>query len=87
MFKCDKCGICCTKLNLTELSSELNRGDGVCKYFDKENRICTIYDNRPIICNVDAYYNKYLLDVISLEEYYTLNKNICKKLKKEENKL
>ena len=30
----------------------LGRTDGHCVFFDPENRLCTIYDTRPLVCRV-----------------------------------
>ena len=42
MFKCDCCGLCCMNLNKSDLYDDLNRGDGVCKYFDEVSKLCSI---------------------------------------------
>lgn len=81
MFKCDKCGICCTKLKLNMLYNHLDRGDGVCKYFNTETKLCNIYNNRPLLCNIDKAYSIFFKDKMSLEDYYKKNYQICEKLK------
>ena len=65
---------------------DLDRGDGVCRYYDDNTRLCSIYQKRPIRCNVDAYYDKYLVKVLSKEQYYKANYDICKKLKENTDK-
>lgn len=81
MFQCDKCGLCCTQLNGSSIYSELDRGDGVCKFFNEETRLCTIYQSRPLLCNVDMTYKEYFRDKLPQEEYYRLNYEACGKLK------
>ena len=78
MFKCDCCGECCRNLDKSDLYKELNRGDGVCKFL-MEN-LCSIYDNRPLLCRIDDSYDIYLKDRYTKEEYYKLNYEVCKKL-------
>ena len=78
-FPCDKCGLCCKNIRFSSLSSELDRGDGVCKHL--KNNLCEIYSQRPIFCDVDAYYEKFLAEKISREEFYKMNRAVCKKLK------
>ena len=78
-FPCDKCGLCCKNIRFSSLSSELDRGDGICKHL--KNNLCEIYSQRPIFCNVDAYYEKFLAEKISREEFYKMNRAVCKKLK------
>jgi hypothetical protein len=83
MFKCDCCGACCRNLHLSEIYKELDRGDGVCKYL--VGNLCSIYENRPDICNVDKAYNLYFSKIMTKEEYYSQNYNTCKILKEKEN--
>ena len=81
LFDCDRCGACCRNVHLSDLGAELNRGDGVCKNFDEATRLCKIYAERPIFCNVDAYYEKFLSRKMSRSEFHELNKKICHQLK------
>lgn len=73
-------------LKLSELYSDLDRGDGICKYFDITSKLCSIYINRPDKCNVDKIYENVYKDTFYLEEYYELNYEACKRLKKWNNK-
>ena len=84
MFECDACGHCCRNLNNSPIYSELDRGDGTCKYLIGD--LCSIYENRPLICRVDESYEKFFKDVMSLEEYYKLNCEACIRLKEEAKK-
>lgn len=43
--QCEKCGCCC------EIFPKLVNGKE-CEYFDKDKRLCKIYENRPEICRV-----------------------------------
>jgi hypothetical protein len=81
MFQCDCCGLCCMKVGSSPLYCDLDRGDGICRYFDCNSRLCTIYYNRPDRCNVDKSYEMYFKDKLTLEQYYELNYEVCKKLK------
>lgn len=81
MFICDKCGLCCKQIGNSQIYNELNRGDGICKYFDDETKLCTIYHNRPLLCNVDKAYEIYFKEKMSRDEYYKLNYESCKKIK------
>lgn len=82
MFKCDQCGLCCRNLQLSSIYHELDRGDGTCRYLVGNQ--CSIYNERPLLCRVDESYNMLFKDVIPLEEFYELNYEMCKKLKKQE---
>lgn len=81
MFYCDKCGLCCQHLNNNSIYNDMHNGNGICFYYDVNSKLCTIYENRPIVCRVDDFYNRYLKTSISLEEYYKLNYKSCLKLK------
>ena len=81
MFKCDKCGKCCENLQESELYSDLDRGDGICKHLDVKKHLCRIYENRPLKCNVDKMYKLYFSDKMTLDEYYSLNNTACTLLK------
>lgn len=81
MFLCDKCGLCCRNIGLSPLYLDFDRGDGVCMYYDDNTRLCTIYDKRPLLCNVDKMFDVYFSDKMTRKEYYELNYEACKKLK------
>lgn len=77
-FKCDQCGECCRHIGGIELYKELDDGSGVCKYLN--GNLCSIYNERPILCRVDESYNLFFSN-ISIEEYYNANYKVCKLLK------
>lgn len=80
MFVCDKCGECCKNLDKSPIYSELDRGNGSCKYL--VGNLCSIYDNRPLLCRVDESYEAFFKDIYSIDEYYRLNYEACINLKK-----
>lgn len=86
-FECTKCGCCCRNLNLNELYFNLDRGDGICKHFDENNNICLIYNERPIICNVNKMYEYYFSNQYTIEQYYNINKASCDMLIKYKQKI
>lgn len=79
MFQCDKCGACCRHLDLSPLYAELDRGDGVCRYLS--GNLCSIYPSRPLLCRVDACYEKFFKEVMPIDVYYQKNYEACNKLK------
>lgn len=79
MFKCDKCGACCRALGGSEIYAFLDRGDGVCKYLD--GNLCSIYENRPLLCRVDESYEMIWKNIIDIDSYYNKNYEACKLLK------
>lgn len=82
MFKCDKCGKCCKNLNKSPVYKNLHNGNGVCKYL--KNNICSIYEDRPLLCRVDEAYNVFFENLYEYNEYLKINYEICKKLKRED---
>lgn len=82
-FDCDKCGLCCQNIRKSLVDVDFDRGDGVCKNFDDETKLCKIYYERPIFCNVDAYYEKFLSKLMTRENFHEMNRAACEKLKAE----
>lgn len=82
MFVCDQCGECCRHIHLSPIYSQLDRGDGICKYLC--GNLCSIYETRPLLCRIDASYDAFFKDKMSKAEYYRLNYEICEKMKKNE---
>lgn len=85
-FKCDCCGLCCRSLKKVPALANFDRGDGVCIYLQEDN-LCSIYDHRPEICNVDLMYERYFSKIYSREVYDQLNTKQCATLKSSKNKL
>lgn len=80
MFKCNKCGCCCRHLGKSELYKELDRGDGTCKYL--QGNLCTIYTEKPLLCRIDECYEKFFKDQMTLEQYYKVNYEMCKEIRR-----
>lgn len=82
-FSCCCCGACCRSLYMipdlenTELSGFCGP-DGVCIYLDKNTNLCTIYEDRPLLCRVDDQYDLLFRDKMTRSEYYKLQHEICK---------
>ncbi|WP_405755111.1 YkgJ family cysteine cluster protein [Anaerovibrio slackiae] len=80
-FKCDMCGLCCQNVGSFDIYRHLDRGDGICLYYDEPTHKCKIYHNRPLICNVDEYYDKKMHHIMAKNHYYELNYKMCDYLK------
>jgi len=80
-FKCSKCGACCRNLDKSIHFAEYHKGDGVCMYFDIDSNLCTIYDKRPLLCNIDEAYYVYFENYMTRDEYYVQNYNACEVLR------
>lgn len=68
-FNCDKCGLCCKAIN--------------CKYLTKENT-CSIYETRPLVCDIERGYYEVFKDQMTKREWYKLNEDVCNALKARE---
>lgn len=79
MFICDQCGACCRNLDKSVVYATIDSGNGICKYLD--GNLCSIYENRPLLCRIDESYEVYFKDVMTLDEYYRRNHEACSKLK------
>lgn len=75
-FPCNQCGWCCQNLQNHTLYKSLDDGNGVCIYFDKTNSSCTVYHNRPLICNIQAMYEA-VFSSMDYEDYINLNIQTC----------
>lgn len=84
MFRCSKCGLCCKYAIRLPLFRHLDDGSGKCRYFDKVTKLCKIYENRPIVCNVDKMYESYFLNQYTREEFYELNYKACRLMQEKE---
>lgn len=82
MFECDKCGVCCRNLNRSPVYADLDRGDGTCRYL--AGNLCSIYEDRPLLCRVDESYDAFFRELVTREEFYELNYKYCRILKKEQ---
>ena len=80
-FVCNRCGCCCKNIKYYEPAQFLDRGDGVCKYYNDADKACTIYDFRPDFCRVDKMYKLYK-DKMTWDEYVDLNYEECIELRK-----
>lgn len=83
MFICSKCGICCRNIDKIPQLSKYHNGDGVCIYLTDDN-LCSIYDRRPDICNVNRMYEKEYKMIMTREEFDKLNMQGCKLLKQKQ---
>ncbi len=63
-FQCHKCGACCQQLPLFgEKYSFLDDGTGVCRYYNYQTHLCTIYSIRPLICRIEEGYQYYFSSI------------------------
>lgn len=81
-FECNQCGLCCQNLHLNPIYQEMHNGDGVCFHYDANLKLCKIYEQRPLFCNVEHGY-QFFKDILDKQQYYDLNYQFCEQLKQE----
>jgi len=59
----------------------LDRGDGVCRHLD-DIGLCSIYNDRPDLCDYEKVYEKYYKGTTTREEFFAYNKNICVQMRR-----
>ena len=72
-FPCDQCGECCR-----HVSGVMPSVNNTCIYLD--GNVCSIYDHRPEICNVERSYDA-VCGMMTWDEWVDANINACKQLK------
>jgi Fe-S-cluster containining protein len=77
VFPCNQCGACCKSIRLSTQTAWLDRGDGVCRNFNDAENTCTIYDNRPEICNVHLMYERHYQHQFTWDEFVQVNQKAC----------
>jgi len=55
--------------------SEYDKGNGVCRYLI--NNLCSIYENRPSICNTEKMYRSYFKEIMTEDEFVAMNMEAC----------
>ena len=81
MFPCDRCGACCQQVNRASETVFLYRGDGICRHYDANQKLCSIYDSRPDICRVDQQFFSNYKDLMDWSEFVRINLAACEILK------
>ncbi|WP_135458887.1 YkgJ family cysteine cluster protein [Vibrio echinoideorum] len=79
-FPCYSCGKCCSNVHLSQETERLDRGDGICRHLNIENKQCNIYDTRPDICRVELQYRKHYSSTYTWKAFVEINLSICEHL-------
>jgi|TARA_R110000823_G_scaffold283033_1_gene401224 Fe-S-cluster containining protein len=76
LFKCSSCGSCCKRVsNIIDFPEPIKK-DGSCSHLTDDN-LCGIYNERPLICRVDKYYDVFLKEKMSRSEWNSVNTKSC----------
>lgn len=76
-FICDKCGLCCKNIKGIDELKDYHDGNGICKYLTNDN-LCSIYQNRPGVCNGEYVFETYFSKIFTKEEFIKKSYEICK---------
>ena len=76
-FLCSQCSACCRSIAHLDLP---HNGDGVCLNLDKKTNKCSIYETRPIICQVDKVFENYFKSTMTKKEFFVANTEACHEL-------
>ncbi len=79
-FPCTACGLCCRQLTGRPWYADIDRGDGVCRHLNEADNQCTIYASRPLVCRLDALYDRVYATRMSREAYYARSSEACQEL-------
>ena len=80
-FPCNGCGKCCRHVDRSQETSWLDRGDAVCRHFDEVTNLCLIYEDRPLVCRVEEYYEQHLSRSFEWNDFVKINLEICQNLR------
>ncbi|QUN06911.1 YkgJ family cysteine cluster protein [Shewanella yunxiaonensis] len=82
-FPCFKCGRCCQLVSTAQETKVLDRGDGACRHYDDETKLCLIYENRPDICRVDKQFSLNYAKEYDWETFVDINIKACEYIQRE----
>lgn len=82
-FPCTQCGRCCEHVNLALETRFLDRGDGACRHYNSNTRLCSVYTTRPDICRVGLQYKTHYQDLCSWDDFVKLNLEVCQQLQEQ----
>lgn len=83
-FPCTQCGACCKSVHLSPATAWLGRGDGVCRHFDEEGKLCSIYDRRPDVCNVKVMFQRHYEPTVTWTAFVAANLLACTELSRQQ---
>lgn len=75
--------MCCRHVDQFSEMSHLDKGNGICKYLNGDNK-CDIYYSRPNICNGEYIYRKFYSH-ITVEEYHNIVHGYCNAIRSQVN--
>ena len=84
-FICTQCGACCRRTDILKKLGFPIQKDGSCGHL--KNNLCSIYENRPDICNIDklrGLYNKEYNVDITKKDWYISNSKCCNSMIEED---
>lgn len=83
-FPCERCGACCRNVDKAQETHSLDRGDGVCRHYDDQLKLCSIYESRPEICRVDYQFVTNYRTLMDWPTFVKLNLDACNRLQQQD---
>ena len=80
-FPCSSCGACCMNVRHVPELAEYTSETGRCSKLASDNKTCTIYDERPLVCRVDEL-GKFIR--LSPGSWRLLNRQTCEILHRQQ---
>lgn len=65
-------------MNVATETRLLDRGDGICRNFDVDRNICSIYEERPDICRIDRQYQLHYRNEYTWDDFVAINLQSCR---------
>lgn len=85
MFPCTACGLCCQNISSIKELSHFDLGNGICKYLNRMDNTCNIYETRPDICCIDKMFELKYKEHFTQENFYIENAKVCNSLQEQYN--
>jgi Fe-S-cluster containining protein len=79
-WKCNMCGECCRHVDRVPALREFAKEDGSCSFL--EGNKCSIYDHRPLVCNVRGIYERFFKGQVPEDLFYEKTAQACAELQK-----
>ncbi|WP_386686357.1 YkgJ family cysteine cluster protein [Lonepinella sp. MS14437] len=79
-FPCYQCGKCCCHIGGIDELKTFDLGNGICRHYEPITHLCQIYQERPLVCRVEAYYKQNLSHILQWQEYVEMNLKVCDSL-------
>lgn len=85
MFPCTGCGLCCQNIVDIEELKAFDLGNGTCRYLNRQDNSCSVYDTRPDICKIETMFAIKYHQFFTKSDFYIENAKVCNELQNKYN--